>query len=96
VPPSGHALYEQLRGEADVSIACNRKIDFSRGVHTTGKSGMIRDSHHSVTEPRGCKDPASGAVGNFAQPRAVQNTFAALVPKDLERPTDQLTPTPQM
>jgi hypothetical protein len=48
-----------LRREADISIACNVTIEFSKGVHSTGKGGTIRDSHHSISEPSGCKNPAS-------------------------------------
>ena len=86
LPPSDNLLHEQLRGEADVSIACNDTIDFSTGVHTVRKSGTIRDSHHSISEPSGCKNPASDSLGKRA--RAIQNTFAELVPKDLPKPTD--------
>ena len=79
-------LYEQLRDEADVSITCNGKIDFSAGVHTADKSGTIWDSHHSISEHNGCKKPASDSLGK--RPRVIQNTFAKLVPEDLLRPTE--------
>ena len=59
LPPPGSLLHEQLRREADISIACNVTIEFSKGVHSTGKGGTIRDSHHSISEPSGCKNPAS-------------------------------------
>ena len=49
--------------EADISIACNVTIEFSKGVHSTDKRGTIRDSHHGISEPSGCKNPASGILG---------------------------------
>ena len=86
LPPTGHPLHQQLKDEAAVDIACGGKIEFSRCVNNAGKSGTIRDSHLSLSEPRGCSNAAAGGIGS--RKRTTERKFAELIPKDLPVPTD--------
>ena len=55
-------------------------------MNNAGKSGTIRDSHLSLSEPRGVSNAAAGGIGS--RKRTTERKFAELIPKDLPVPMD--------